>query len=1055
MRHLISPALAPVYLALLLFSAATQAQNPNANPHAFGIGQPASAQDLPAGPFRDSLESLPAKARGKALGILQSFAFSELDLEYLRVDSGGGVYYSEAPLPEPIDGEPNALPPLDQIPASETFLLHSRPGASNRLYLDFDGDVISGTAWNGGLADPLYAKAFDPSGDDVQVTACDRSNGTAPVWTVNFSSTELARIQEIWHRIAEDYSPWDIDVTTEDPGSFDRYTGHALFTDDADYCGDPMPSQGAGGVAYVVVFGNSSYPTSYSPALVYWTNLGGGGPTYNAEAASHEFGHNVGLAHDGTSSSSYYLGHGSDDTSPVDLTSWAPIMGAGYYRNVTQWSKGDYPGAVLSGTYQSNADDLAVITSKLGYRPDDHGDSIATADPLLVQGDGSILVTNPEDDPHDFNPENKGVIEDRNDLDFFYFDTAAGTVNITVEPAWAAFYHAYTHRGANLDIRAELFDSSGSLVDSDDPLDDTDAHLAATVPAGRYYVSVDGVGNPGNTLDPANINYGYDDYASIGEYFISGSVQPVSADTEPPNPNPMTWAVEPYSVDGSSIGMTATTASDPTGPVQYRFNCVSGGANCVSSAWQGGTSYTATGLQAGVAYTWTVQARDAVNNVTGASVERSATPEVLPPDAAPSNLAASAVSSSEIDVSWVDNSSNEDSFRLEVSSNGTDFSTLANLPEGTESYSHTGLGPEQTRFYRVYAVNTAGELVSNTDSATTDPLPPETDFPADGETLGAGSVSGTYLDTQTDGGAVESIQERQSGGRKNTRTSYLEHTWHFTINPGDQVMVHANAWMSASADGDEFAFSWSTDGSHFTSLFTLNSQSSANEEIAALPASTSGQVWLRVNDTDQTPGNYSSLDSVFVDHLFIRVSNSGPPPLPGAPSALSATAADSVSIDLGWVDNADNEAGFELERSPNGATGWTLVGEPGVNETSWTDTGLTPNTTYFYRVRAQNVSGTSAWSNTASATTPDQPPPPDISLSTSGYKVKGKITFDLSWSGAGSTSVDVYRDGTLVTTTANDGAYTDATTMKGAGSFTHQVCEAGTSTCSNVTTTVF
>ena len=79
-----------------------------------------------------------------------------------------------------------------------------------------------------------------------------------------------------------------------------------------------------------------------------------------------------------------------------------------------------------------------------------------------------------------------------------------------------------------------------------------------------------------------------------------------------------------------------------------------------------------------------------------------------------------------------------------------------------------------------------------------------------------------------------------------------------------------------------------------------------------------------------------------------------------------------------------------------------------------------------------------------------------ITLSATGYKVKGAHTVDLSWNGASSTNVDVYRNGAVVATTANDGAYTDSTGNKGGNvSYTYQVCEAGTSTCSNPTTVSF
>ena len=79
-------------------------------------------------------------------------------------------------------------------------------------------------------------------------------------------------------------------------------------------------------------------------------------------------------------------------------------------------------------------------------------------------------------------------------------------------------------------------------------------------------------------------------------------------------------------------------------------------------------------------------------------------------------------------------------------------------------------------------------------------------------------------------------------------------------------------------------------------------------------------------------------------------------------------------------------------------------------------------------------------------------PTTDISLSVTAYKVRGVQHADLTWSGATSTNVDVIRDGVIVATTANDGAYTDSTGQRGGGSAVYQVCEAGTSTCSNEVT---
>ena len=78
-----------------------------------------------------------------------------------------------------------------------------------------------------------------------------------------------------------------------------------------------------------------------------------------------------------------------------------------------------------------------------------------------------------------------------------------------------------------------------------------------------------------------------------------------------------------------------------------------------------------------------------------------------------------------------------------------------------------------------------------------------------------------------------------------------------------------------------------------------------------------------------------------------------------------------------------------------------------------------------------------------------------ISLSARGYKVKGLQKADLTWSGAGGASVDVYRNGNLLITTANDNEHTDPINQKGGGSYSYRVCNAGTTTCSSTVTVTF
>jgi len=90
---------------------------------------------------------------------------------------------------------------------------------------------------------------------------------------------------------------------------------------------------------------------------------------------------------------------------------------------------------------------------------------------------------------------------------------------------------------------------------------------------------------------------------------------------------------------------------------------------------------------------------------------------------------------------------------------------------------------------------------------------------------------------------------------------------------------------------------------------------------------------------------------------------------PVSPSCLVAAPASETRISLSWTDNSSNESEFQIERSPNGTSNWTQIATVGADVASYGDTGLTKETTYYYRVRAHNAYGDSAHSNTDEATT--------------------------------------------------------------------------------------
>ncbi len=95
---------------------------------------------------------------------------------------------------------------------------------------------------------------------------------------------------------------------------------------------------------------------------------------------------------------------------------------------------------------------------------------------------------------------------------------------------------------------------------------------------------------------------------------------------------------------------------------------------------------------------------------------------------------------------------------------------------------------------------------------------------------------------------------------------------------------------------------------------------------------------------------------------------------PITPSSLAANDISDSEIDLIWQDNSSNETHFVLEKSLDGVSGWGVVVTTAPNVTSYSDTGLSSSTLYYYRVKAINAFGSSQYSNIASTTTAVSPP---------------------------------------------------------------------------------
>lgn len=432
----------------------------------------------------------------------------------------------------------------------DAFQLHSLPGATRVIYLDFTGHVTSGTSWNSGYTGgaDITSQAFDLDGDPA-----------------TYSEAERAMITAIWKRVAEDFAPLSVDVTTQDPGVealrktslSDAAYGIRVVISPTNWY-----NTNAGGTAYV---GSFDWNTD-TPCFVFTQQLANG-EKYIAEAIAHEAGHTLGLFHDGLGGSApteYYGGQGD----------WAPIMGVGYYKPVTQFSKGEYANA------NNLEDDFAVMSSRVPLAVDDHGNTFPTA---------TVLVGP--------NVANGGTIENGSDVDVFRLDAAAGPLSLQVKSPSPE---------SDLSAKVELLGATGNvLASASSPA--VAAAFDLSVSAGTYYLRISSIGYG----DP--LTSGYSTYGSVGNYVILGTFTPRTSSVPP------TAAVTASTTTGTApltVAFSAVNSTDADGTI-------------VGYAWNFGNGTTASGVTANCTYssagtyvaTVSVTDNDGLTNSAGVTIQ--------------------------------------------------------------------------------------------------------------------------------------------------------------------------------------------------------------------------------------------------------------------------------------------------------------------------------------------------------------------------------------------------------------------------------------------------
>ena len=309
------------------------------------------------------------------------------------------------------------------------------------------------------------------------------------------------------------------------------------------------------------------------------------------------------------------------------------------------------------------------------------------------------------------------------------------------------------------------------------------------------------------------------------------------------------------------------------------------------------------GLAVSTEYEWHVSVSDGVETSTS-PVWRFRTADIALP-LAPSGLLATAQSSSTILLNWTDNAINESGFEVYQSLNGVNYSSMGQMGADVTSAQVTGLQPATTYSYVVRAFNGAGYSAdSAVASAITLALPPPPTAP--------GNLTVTPISTSE-----------------------------LTLN-----------WTDLSDTEDGFRIERSTDGVSFSevNVVTANAAVFSDSGLAALTT-----YFYRVRAF-----NVGGLS----DYSNIASATTQPPPPPAPPTGLLATAGDRV-ITLTW-DERPGAISYYVHRAEVSGGPYNTVAY-GIYTPTWTDTGVTPRTDYFYVVRAVGDGGPSLYSAEAGA----------------------------------------------------------------------------------------
>ena len=559
-----------------------------------------------------------------------------------------------------------------------------------------------------------------------------------------------------------------------------------------------------------------------------------------------------------------------------------------------------------------------------------------------------------------------------------------------------------------LNIRASLWDSNGLEKQVEHAYSLHEGRMKSD--PGTFLLRVEGLDSGNNVIYRGEVT-------SVvlvkGKATDAGDVLMQAINPIPDSPSSLQATV----LSSSQIILTWTDNSDNESGFKIERKEGTGGSWAeIKDISSNTANYTDAGLACETTYYYRVKSYNDEGN-SDYSNESNAKTQTCPTSipSAPSNPQAAVVSASEINLSWTDNSNNEDGFKIERKVEGGTYSQFGAVGSGVTAYHDTGLTCETRYFYRITSYNGLGDSGYSTEINTITSTCP-TSAPTAPSGLTATIVSNTQIDLDwTDKSNNEDVFkiERKTGsggtysqvgtvgagvvfypdGGLTCGTTYYYRV-RATNSVGDsgysnEILNKTSACpltppsvpsnlQATAISSSQINLTW-TDNSGNEDGFKIERKTGSGGTYGQI--GTVGGGVVAYSDTGLTCGStyyyrvraYNTVG----DSSYTSEANgvlTCPLTVPMAPSNLQATVVSSSQINLSWTDNSSNEDGFKIERKEGVGGTYIIVFTASANASSWANTGLSANTTYYFRIYAYNSVGNSSYSNEVYSTTQSAPP---------------------------------------------------------------------------------